>query len=341
MLLIGQDFRNNNAGGKEFAVPGSRFRRESPTVNCEPRTANRPMPASAEKYLRPDVIAQVKRLDLKARFIVEGFLAGLHNSPFHGFSVEFSEHRKYAPGDDMRALDWNVYAKTDRFYIKKFQAETNLDCYLLVDQSASMNYGSPGLMTKMDYAICLAAGLAFLMVRQQDAVGLVTFDEQIRAFIPPKSRRSQLMRILGELTRAAPVGKTNLAAALHRVADRVKRRGLMVLFSDLLTEPKPVIEGISHLRSRGHDVIVFQVLDKAEAEFPFDTPVRFVEPETGQAVDADPRAFRRGYLAALQEFVATYRRECHALQCDFMPVDTSMTFDKALLGFLLERQARF
>lgn len=295
---------------------------------------------SAEQYLRPDVIAGVKRLDLKARFIVEGFLAGLHRSPFHGFSVEFSEHRKYAAGDDLRAVDWNVYAKTDRFYIKKFQAETNLDAYLLVDQSASMNYGSPGLMTKMDYAICLAAGLAHLMIRQQDAVGLVTFDEKIRAFLPPKARRSRLMQILAELTRAVPAGPTNLAATLHQVAQRVRRRGLMVIFSDLLTEPKPVIEGISRLRSRGHDVIVFQVLDTAEVEFPFDAPVRMVDPETRATVDADPRAYRRAYLAALAEFIATYRRECRALRADFLQVDTSMTFDKALLGFLMERRGR-
>jgi uncharacterized protein (DUF58 family) len=299
------------------------------------------VPLSAEKYLRPDVIATVQRLDLKARFIVEGFLAGLHASPYHGFSVEFSEHRKYTPGDDLRTIDWNVYAKTDRFFVKKYQAETNLDAYLLVDTSASMNFGSPGLMTKMDYAVCLAAGLAYLMIRQQDAVGLVTFDEAIRSFIPPKARRSRLMRILSELTRAAPAGKTNLAAALHTVAQRVRRRGLMIVFSDLLTEPKPVIEGISRLRARGHDVIVFQVLDQAEVRFPYDAPVRFREPESGAVVDADPRAFRRGYLSALADFIAGYRRECHALQADFLQVDTSMTFDKALLGFLVERQARF
>jgi uncharacterized protein (DUF58 family) len=296
---------------------------------------------TAERYLRPDVIAQVQRLDLKARFIVEGFISGLHGSPFQGFSVEFSEHRKYAAGDDLRTIDWGVYAKTDRFYIKKFKAETNLDAYLLVDLSASMDFASPGLMRKIDYAICLAASLGFLMIHQQDSVGLATFDEKVRAFLPPRSRKSQLTTILAELTRAAPTGKTGMAAALHEVADRVRKKGLMIVFSDLLTDPGPVIEAVHHLRFRGHDVIVFQILDRAETEFAFDTPTRFVDPETGLAVDADPRSLRDGYLEELRRFIGRYRDEFHKAQADFLQVDNSMTFDKALIGFLLERQRRF
>jgi len=298
------------------------------------------MSGSAEKYLRPDVIAQVRRLDLKARFIVEGFISGLHRSPFQGFSVEFSDYRKYAPGDDLRTIDWNVYAKTDRFYIKKFRAETNCDAYLLVDQSASMFYGTPGLMNKMDYAICLAAGLAYLMIQQQDSVGLCTFDETVRTFMPAKSTRSQLTRILGELTKAAPLGKTDLAKAIHEVALRVRKRGLVIVLSDLLCDPEPVVKALHHLKYRGHDLIVFQILDKAEAEFTFDGPVRFVDPETGATVDADARAYRKGYLDALHQFIENYRRECHAVRADFHQIDTSMTFDKSLMNYLMERQSR-
>lgn len=299
------------------------------------------MRGSAEKYLRPDVISQVKRLDLKARFIVEGFISGLHNSPYQGFSVEFSEHRKYSAGDDLRTIDWGVYAKTDRFYIKKFRAETNLDAYLLVDMSASMDFASPGLMSKMDYAVCLAASLGFLMINQQDSVGLATFDERIRSFIPPRSRKSQLSLILAELTKAAPSGPTGLASAIHQIAARTKKKGLMILFSDLLCDPRPVIDALHHLKFRGHDLIVFQILDRSEAEFTFDGPTRFVDPETGHYVDGDPQALRDGYMAALREFIETYRREVHGVRADFLQVDNSMTFDRALINFLVERQGRF
>lgn len=299
------------------------------------------MAGTAERYLRPEVLAGVKRLDLKARFIVEGFIAGLHRSPYQGFSVEFSEHRKYSPGDDLRTIDWGVYAKTDRFFIKKFRAETNLDAWLLVDRSASMAFGSPGLMTKMDYAISLAASLGFLMIRQQDSVGLAIGDEQLRTFLPPRARRSHLMRILSELTAVAPAGRTNLAACLHQVADRVRKKGLVVVFSDLLCDPGPVLEAMHHLRFRGHDLIVFQVLDHAEATFPFDGPTRFVDPETGDHVDADARAYRDAYLEQIRGFIEHYRTEIHKVRGDFQQVDTSMGFDKALVEYLVGRKGRF
>jgi len=297
--------------------------------------------ATPEKYLKPEVIRQVSRLDLRAKFIVEGFIAGLHASPFHGFSVEFSEHRKYTAGDNIADIDWNVYAKTDRFYIKKFQAETNLTGYLVMDLSGSMGYTYRQELTKFEYSISLAAALGYLMIHQQDPVGLIAFDQKVSQSLAPGSKRSQLGNILSLLARLKPEGTTEIEASLHQVAGMLRHRSLVMIFSDLLGDPESVLRALHRLRFSGHDLIVFHILDEAEAEFPFDAPVRFVEPETGQAVDADPRAFRRGYLAALQEFIATYRRECHALQCDFMQVDTSMTFDKALLGFLLERQARF
>lgn len=303
---------------------------------------------SAASYLRPDVIQQVQRLDLKARFIVEGFLAGLHGSPYHGFSVEFSEHRKYVSGDDLRQIDWNVFGKTDRFYVKKYQAETNLDGYLLVDTSGSMAYppelrtpDAGGRMTKFDYAVCLAAALGYMMVRQQDAVGLACFDTDLRAFLPPRSRRVHLMAILGHLARVRPRGRTGLAASLHKMADRIRRRSLMIVLSDFLDEPEEVIDALHHLRFRGHDLILFQVLDVEEVRFPFVGLRRFQDVESQAAVVADPEAIRMDYLAALQAFIERYRAEAAGLRADFVQVDTSMTFDKALVQFLIDRQRRF
>lgn len=297
--------------------------------------------ATATEYLRPDVISQVKNLELRAQFIVQGFLTGLNASPYHGFSSEFSEHRKYEKGDDLRTIDWNVFAKTDRYYVKKYEAETNLDCYLLVDTSASMDYGSEGFMTKFDYAICIAAALGYMSLSQQDAVGLAIFDDKLRAFLPPKSKRTHLFNVLAHLANTRPQGETGLAKALHDIAGRVRKRGMMILLSDLLAEPEPVIEALHHLRYRGHDVIVLQVLDVAEATFPFKGQVRFEDAETKDRLDSDPQAIRAGYLDALAAFIERYRRECRLMQIDFTTVDTSMTFDKALLEFLVERQARF
>jgi uncharacterized protein (DUF58 family) len=298
------------------------------------------MPLAMEEYLRPDVIQQVQRLDLKARFIVEGFISGLHSSPFQGFSVEFSEHRKYTPGDDIRQIDWNVYAKTDRYYIKKFEAETNLECHLLVDCSKSMGYAAGGRMTKMDYTICLAAALGYMMVHQQDAVGLVTFDEKVRTFLPPKSSMAHLTNLLGTLARTAPAAGTNLAGAIHEVAERVRKRGLIILLSDLLADQEEVIEALHHVKFRGHDLIIFQVLDHSEVDFDFDGQVRFEEPESGDHVNADPQAIRAAYQAELQAFIDEYRKQCLSVRADFVTVDNAMTFDKALVEFLAQRQRR-
>jgi uncharacterized protein (DUF58 family) len=295
---------------------------------------------SAEQYLKPEVIQQVQRLDLKARFIVEGFLSGLHESPFHGFSVEFSEHRRYVPGDDLRMIDWNVYGKTDRYYIKKYQAETNLEAYLLVDASASMDYGSQGCMTKLQYAICLAASLGYMMIHQQDAVGLVVFGDRVRSWMPPKSKRSHLVNMLAELARTEAGGPTGLAEALNTVALRVRKRGLIILFSDLLAEPEPVIKALHHLKFRGHDLILFNVFDVAEVTFPFDGQVRFADPESSLRVDTNPQSIKSAYLTQIRNFIEAYRQDVLGVQADFVSVDTSMTFDKALISYLINRQGR-
>jgi uncharacterized protein (DUF58 family) len=295
----------------------------------------------AERYLKPEVIRQVSRLDLRAKFIVEGFLAGLHASPFQGFSVEFSEHRKYVPGDDLKDLDWNIYAKTDRYYIKKFEAETNVTGYLVMDLSESMAYTFRQELTKFEYAICLAAALGYLMIHQQDPVGLVTFDTQIRTALPPRSKRTQLANILALLAKLKPAGQTDVAACLHQLAAMVHSKGLVMLFSDLLTDPDPVMKSLHHLRHRGHDIILFHILDEAEAHFPFEGLIEFMEVEGPGRLTLDARHMRGDYLQSLAEFKSFYHRECARAAIDYVPMDTSVNFDRALMEYLLQRQRRF
>lgn len=297
--------------------------------------------ANAEKYLRPDVIRQVARLDLRAKFIVEGFLTGLHASPFHGFSVEFSEHRKYVPGDDLKDMDWNVYAKTDKYYLKKFEAETNLNGYLVMDLSASMGYTYRQELTKFDYGICLAAALGYMMIHQQDPVGLITFDTRVQTSLPPHSKRTQLGTILSILANLKPTGKTDVAGCLHQVAAMIRSKGLIMLFSDLLTDPEPVIESLHHLRHRGHEVILFHILDEAEVHFPFDGVIEFEDVEEDQRLTLDAKGMRGDYIQAVQEFREKLQTECAKANIDYVPMDTSISFDKALLEYLLKRQKRF
>ena len=296
---------------------------------------------TAEQYLKPEVIRTVSRLDLRARFIVEGFLSGLHASPFHGFSVEFSEHRRYAQGDDPKDIDWLVYAKTDRFYVKKYEAETNITGFLLMDKSASMAYTYRQELTKFDYAVSLAAALTYMMIHQQDPVGLITFDEKIRFSLPPKSKRTQLPTLLALLSKLKPEGPTELAKNLRSVAAMVRHKSLLMLFSDLLTEPQPVIDVLHLLRGAGHDVIVFHILDEAEVHFPFDGLLDLTEPESGQKLIVDAPAIKADYLDAVRELRALYKKECASTGIDYVPLDTSMPFDKALLEYLSQRQARF
>jgi uncharacterized protein (DUF58 family) len=297
--------------------------------------------AGSEKYLRPEVIRQVARLDLRAKFIVEGFLSGLHASPFQGFSVEFSEHRKYVPGDDLHDLDWNVYAKTDRYYIKKFEAETNLTGYLVMDLSESMAYTYRQELSKFDYGICLAAALGYLMIHQQDPVGLVTFDTKIQTCLPPRSKRTQLGTILAVLANLKPKGKTDVAYCLHQLAAMIRSKSLVMMFSDLLTEPQPVLESLHHLRHRGNEVILFHILDEAEVHFPFEGIIEFEDVEEHDRLTIDARGMRGDYLQTLGEFREFYRTECAKANIDYVPMDTSVSFDKALMEYLVQRQKRF
>lgn len=296
---------------------------------------------SVEKYLKPEVARQIARLDLRAQFVVRGFLQGLHQSPFHGFSVEFSEHRRYTPGDDPKDIDWLVYAKTDKYYVKKFEAETNMTGYLAMDLSRSMGYTHTQEMTKFEYCICLAAALCYLMVMQQDPVGLIAFDQQVRQSLAPKSKRTQIGTILSALSKLTPAGETDIAGSLTQVGAMLNRRSLVMVFSDLLTEPDPVLKSLYRLKHRGHDVILFHVLDEAEVRFPFDGMIEFEEPETSERIQIDATNDRRDYQSAVEQFRDDYRRECFQAGIDFVALDTSMQFDKALVEYLVSRKARF
>ncbi|MFO1001868.1 MAG: DUF58 domain-containing protein [Planctomycetaceae bacterium] len=297
--------------------------------------------SSAEQYLKPAVIQSIARLDLRAKFIVEGLLSGLHASPFQGFSVEFSEHRRYEPGDDPKDIDWQVFARTDRIYIKRYQAETNITGYLLMDLSRSMGYTYRQDLTKFDYAICLAASISYLMIHQQDPVGLMTFDDELKASLPARSRRSHLGDILSVLQRCKPTGTTNIAGNLRRVASMIRHRSLMMLMSDLLADQDEIVDAIRMLRFRGHDVIVFHILDEAEVTFPFTGSVDLLEPETDDHEIVDAAGIRAEYLQAVSDLRERFRTTCQAVGADYVPLDTSMPFDKALVEYLSQRQARF
>ncbi len=301
------------------------------------------MAASTEglprRILDPQVVSRLGRLDLKARLVVEGFISGLHKSPFHGFSVEFVEHRQYMPGDPLRSVDWKVYAKSDRFYVKQYEDETNLRAHLVLDHSASMSYVSrPGQISKLEYARSLAAALAYLMLHQQDAVGLLTFAERIERFIPARARRSHLEVLLRELDAVVPGGKTALAASLHHLAERIRRRGLVILFSDLLAPPDAVLSGLAHFRHRQHEVLVFHILDPAEWTFDFSEPATFVDQETGEEVALEPWEVQKQYRTRLAAWAERYRTECRRSQIDYVPLDTSTPYDQALFHYLEKRR---
>ena len=296
--------------------------------------------STVEKYLKPEVIRQIARLDLRAQFIVRGFLHGLHASPFHGFSVEFSEHRKYTPGDDPHDIDWLVYAKTDKYYVKKFEAETNITGYLAMDLSESMAYTYQQELSKLDYSVCVAAALAYLMIHQCDPVGIVTFTDQISNHLPPRSKRQQIGNILSMLAKLRPSGKTDVAKSLIQLAAMLKHSSLIMIFSDLLADPEPIIQALRRLRHGGHDVILFHVLDEAEVAFPFSGMVEFEDPESHQRLEVDADNYRSDYLQEIEGFRETYRRECFQSGIDYVPLDMSMPFDRALTEYLVMRRSR-
>ncbi len=290
------------------------------------------------KYLDPKVVSKLGSLELIARLVVEGFIVGFHKSPYHGFSVEFSEHRQYAPGDETRYIDWKVYGRTDRYFIKQFEEETNLRAYIILDASRSMAYSSNDNITKFEYACYLASALSYLMMLQRDAVGLVVYDEGIRKFLPPRSVRSYLDVILSELEKTEPGNRTNTAKSLHLVAERIKRRGLVIVLSDLLDDQSEVISAFKHFKHKKNEVIVFQILDPMERNFDFGVDAVFKDMETFEKIMTQSLYIQKDYRRVFDEFIKRYRLECLVNGIDYEIMDTATPFDVALFRYLSKRR---
>jgi uncharacterized protein (DUF58 family) len=291
--------------------------------------------ANGEKnYFDPKVLAGIANLYLRARWVVEGMMSGIHRSRSKGFSVEFEEHREYSPGDEIRRIDWKALGKFDRYFIKEYEDETNLRAYLLLDTSASMDYASDGI-TKFDYGCTLSASLAYLILKQQDAAGIVTFSNRIEAFIPPRAKRDYLVQILHALESRGPAGETNVGKILEDIAGQLKRRGLVILISDLLDDPEQVLKGLRLFRFKGNDVIVFHLLDQAELDLPFDGNILFEDlEETNLRVIADAKTIRQAYRQVVAEFVTHMRKECHDNSIDYQLISTATPLDQALASYL-------
>ncbi len=296
------------------------------------------MTPDSKRFLHPEAIRRIGRLELRARHIVEGLLSGMHRSPYFGQSVEFLQHRQYTPGDDLRHVDWKAWAKQDRLYVKQFEEDTNMRCTLLVDVSASMQYGN-GPLNKYEYAATVATSLAYLLLKQHDTVSCLTFDEKIRARTPLRSRQNHLTSIVKILDSCEPQDKTDAGVILREVVETSPRRGMMVLVSDLLGDVESTLRGLRLLRQRGHDVLVLHIMDDDELDFPFEGPTKFEGLELPTHMKCNPRALREGYLASLQQFLTNLRRGCARDAVDYALIRTSDPLDAALAAFLCHRVA--
>lgn len=288
-------------------------------------------------YIDPLIVAKLSTMLLKARFVVEGFIAGLHQSPYRGFSLEFAQHREYSPGDETRHIDWKVYGRKDKYFVKQYQEETNLKGYILLDRSASMGYKSKEI-TKLQYGSYLAASLAFLMLRQQDSVGLVTFDERIKKYIPPRQSKRHLSLILEELEKLVPSSQTGINRSLQELGQYTKRRGLIILISDLLDEQEKVLNALKYFRFKKHEVIVFHLLDPAEMELPFTNVLWLEDMENGKRVLTHPQIIREKYKSVVKKFVETYKLSCLKSDIDYCLMDTKTPLDFALGAYLARRK---
>lgn len=294
---------------------------------------------SKTSFIDPGSLMRMKSLELRARAIVEGFMSGLHRSPYHGFSVEFTEYRQYSPGDDTRFLDWKLYARSDRFFIKCFEDETNLRCHLLVDLSRSMSYGTVGY-SKADYAKTAAATIAYFLSLQRDAVGLLTFDEKIVDLIPPRFRPGHIHHLMMSLERAPAGTATNIDKPLEQIAATVAKRGVVVLISDLLTPIASLKKNLSYLRTRGHEVILLRVLDPREIDFGFDKPAMFHDIESGRELYIDPEAARQNYLTGFNEHAGAVQTICNQLGIELHQISTDRPLELMLFDLLADRMKR-
>jgi uncharacterized protein (DUF58 family) len=290
----------------------------------------------SKRFLHPEAVKRISRLELRARHIVEGFLSGMHRSPYFGQSIEFRQHREYTAGDDLRHVDWKVWARQDRLYVKQYEEDTNLRCTLLVDVSNSMQYGR-GPLNKYEYGCTIAASLAYLVLKQNDAISAVAFDQEIRRTVPFRTRRTHLIALVDALATSEPAEKTELYSVLRGVTETFPRRGMMVLISDLLADSAATLRGLRLLRQRGHDVLVFHIMDDDELDFPFNGSTRFEGLETADALSCNPRALREGYLEALQSFLDQARRSCAQHSVDYALLRTSQPLDAALATYLSSR----
>ena len=291
---------------------------------------------SSKKYLNPAVLSSIDNMALRAKLVVEGYLVGKHKSPYHGFSVEFAEHRTYGQGDEIKHIDWKLYGKTDRHYVKRFEEETNLRSYILLDTSKSMNYKSKNI-TKLKYGESLTAGLTHLMINQKDAVGLILFDNAIRKYISPKTSKSHKNIIFNSLSKCKAGENTNIQLILDSMAERIKKSGLVILISDLLDDPKNVMKGLNHFRHNKQEVIVFHLLDKQEFNFTFNERTKFSDMETGETITTDPWHIQSSHQYKIKLFINKFKRECGNQKIDYVPIFTDQNFDLALSEYIRKR----
>lgn len=289
------------------------------------------------KYLDPSAVSKLASLELKAKTVVEGFMVGLHRSPYHGFSVEFSEHRPYMQGDPLKDIDWKIYGKSDRYYIKQYEEETNLIAHIFLDVSKSMNFKNRGSITKLEYGKILAASLAYLLVQQQDAVGLGLYSDKIESFLPPKSSRVYLQNILKNIHNVKSSSKTNTAGSLESISDKIKRRGMVILISDFFDDVNAILNILKKLHYQKNDIIVFQILDPVEADFAFDRNAVFVDLETGEEMTTQPHQIRKAYGDAFKQFLSKLKKECLNYGIEYNLINTNEPFDTALLSFIKRR----
>ena len=292
------------------------------------------------KYLRPETVALLNSMSLRARLVVEGYIIGHHRSPYHGFSVEFAEHRSYGPGDEIKHIDWKLFGKTDRLYVKRYEEETNLRAHIILDTSKSMLYSSAEV-SKLSYANSLAASLSYLMINQQDAVGIAKFSEKIDTFIPPKARPSHLNLVLSQLDDKDSGNDTQIGMVLHELADRIKKRGMVILISDLLDKPENIMKGLKHFRHQNQEVIVFHIKDRKESEFDFDTRTKFFDMETGEEIVTEPWHIRSSYNELISKLESNYKSNCRQNLIDYVPLFTDQSLDIGITEYLIKRSKLF